>query len=106
MRTRGAKPPQIDKTMVAEKVDFDKELQEIERQTNESVDYVQSLGLKLPDIVLDMRDWLTIKRYAEKYGVSTNVVSNWISRGTIPADCVQVVPELNDIKLIRDQPYR
>lgn len=56
--------------------------------------------------VLDTTEWLTIKRYAEKHGISTQNVSNWIARGVIPADCVQDLPELNNLRLVKDQPYR
>ena len=56
--------------------------------------------------MLDTTKWLTFARYAKKYGVSQQVVVNWINRGVVPADCVQDIPELNNIRLIKDQPYR
>ncbi|GAB3967123.1 hypothetical protein GCM10028806_08880 [Spirosoma terrae] len=92
--------------MVSQKVDFDKELRDINEQTGASIAHLRSLGLKLPDTILDMSDWLTIKRYAEKYNLSQQVVVNWIGRGVIPGDCVQVVPELNDMKLVKDRIYK
>jgi len=92
--------------MIAGKIDFEKELREIEKQTNDSIAHVQSLGLKLPDEVLDMSEWLTIKRYAERHDLSTQVVTNWIARGIIPAECVKDVPELNDLRLVKNQTYR
>ncbi|MCY7360083.1 MAG: hypothetical protein LH609_22045 [Rudanella sp.] len=92
--------------MVAENVDFEKELRGIEQQTNDSINYIKSLGLKLPDVVLDMSEWLTIKRYAERHGLTTQVVTNWIARGIIPADSVRDVPELNNLRLVKDQSYR
>lgn len=88
--------------MVAEKVDFDKELRDIEQQTNDSINSIQSLGLKLPDVVLDTAEWMTIKRYAEQHGLTTQV----IARGVVPADCVKDVPKLNDLRLVKNQPYR
>ncbi len=92
--------------MVAGNVNFDKELRDIQQQTNNSINYIQSLGLKLPDGVLDMAEWMTIKHYAEQHGLTTQVVTNWITRGVIPADCVKDVPELNDLRLVKNQPFR
>lgn len=70
-----------------------------------SIEKVRSMGLKLPDVVLDLSEWVTQKRYAEEHGVSIPTVSNWIGRGIIPADCVQIIPELNDLRLIKNQDY-
>ena len=87
-------------------IDLDEELKRAESDLAASLAYLQSRGIKLPNSLLDMSDWLTIKRYAEKYSVTTQVVTNWISRGVIPADCVKDVSELNDLRLVKDQPYR
>jgi hypothetical protein len=87
--------------MITQTIDFDKELADAQRQTAETIAIATQNGF-----VLDLAEWLTIKHYAEKYNVSTQVVNNWISRGTIPADCTMVVPELNDIRLVKDQPYK
>ncbi|TAE23222.1 MAG: hypothetical protein EAZ91_22465 [Cytophagales bacterium] len=57
-------------------------------------------------VVLDTLEWLTIKRYADRYGLKMNTVTNWISRGIIPVDCVVTIHELNDMRLIKNQPYR
>lgn len=84
----------------------DEELQRAEAELTATLAFLQAKGVKLPGNLLDMSDWLTIKRYAEKYNLSTQVVTNWIARGVIPADCVKDVPELNDLRLIKDQPYR
>lgn len=49
-----------------------------------------------------MGKWLTIKKYAEKYDLkSTNVVANWIARGTIPPEKMVQIEELNGIVLVR-----
>ena len=94
--------------MVIEKnvTDQEQELRLAESQLAATLAYVQSMGVKLPDTLLDMSDWLTIKRYAEKHDLSQQVVVNWIGRGTIPAECIRVVPELNDMRLIRDRVYK
>ena len=88
------------------RIDSDEELKQAEAAFAASLAYLQTRGVELPESLLDMSDWLTIKRYAEKYGVTTQVVTNWIARDVIPADCVKDVPELNDLRLVKDQPYR
>lgn len=87
-------------------IDLDDELRQAEAAFAASLAYLQTRGIQLPESLLDMSDWLTIKRYAEKYSVTTQVVTNWIARGVIPADCVKDVPELNALRLVKDQPYR
>ncbi|AKD57522.1 hypothetical protein [Spirosoma radiotolerans] len=54
----------------------------------------------------DLGEWVTIAEYTKRFGVkSTNVVTNWIRRGIVPAENVISVPELNDIRLIKAVPY-
>ncbi|QJD81203.1 hypothetical protein HH216_01350 [Spirosoma rhododendri] len=71
------------------------------RESDESLRILTEAG-----ITLDTSQWLTIKRYAERYGITMQVVTNWISRGIIPADCTMTVPELNDLRLVKNQAYR
>jgi hypothetical protein len=87
--------------MKSDKIDFDKELAGAQRETDRLVAIATKHGF-----VLDMTEWLTIKHYAEKYNVSTQVVNNWVIQGVIPADCTMVVEELNAIRLVEDQPYK
>jgi hypothetical protein len=82
-------------------MDFRAERLQVERQTEETLKIITANGFEL-----DTSEWMTISRYAQKYGLATNVVSNWIARGIIPADCVTELPVLNNIKLIKDQQYR
>lgn len=52
-------------------------------------------------------EWLTVKRYCERFGIKdTHVVSNWIRRGIIPPENIQVMEELNGLKLIKAVPYK
>jgi hypothetical protein len=88
-------------TITNEIIDFEAERLKIERQSEETIKVLTARGH-----VLDTSEWLTIARYADKYGLATNVVSNWIARGIVPPDCVEQLPVLNNIKLIKDQPYR
>lgn len=71
------------------------------RQSEESLRILVEHGF-----VPDTAEWLTIAHYAKKYDVSQQVVVNWINRSVVPADCVQEIPELNNIRLIKDQSYR
>ena len=76
-------------------------LADIQARTEKTLKVITPLGF-----VLDTSDWLTIARYAKKYGISTQLVNKWIERGVIPADCVETLTELNNIKLVKDQLYR
>lgn len=76
-------------------------MEESRRESDKSLKLLTAHGF-----VLDTTEWLTIKRYAEKYGLSQQVVVNWINRGIIPSDAVQDVPELNNMRLVKNQPYR
>lgn len=87
--------------MVTEKVNPDAELATIKRQSEESLKLVKG-----PDFEVNLSEWLTITRYAKKYGLDSHVITNWIRRGTIPKDCVMEFTELNNIRLIKDQFYR
>lgn len=67
----------------------------------EAHNYLMQNGTKFP-----LDEWVTIAEYAKRFNLkSTNVVSNWIKRGIIPAGNILDVPELNDIRLIKAIPY-
>jgi hypothetical protein len=54
----------------------------------------------------DLNEWITIAEYVKRFDLnSTSVVSNWIKRGVIPAQNILLIPELNDIRLIKAVPY-
>ena len=53
----------------------------------------------------DLSEWMTLTDYAKKHNLSVARVQTWISRGVVPAGFAIVVPELNHLKLIKDQPY-
>lgn len=59
-------------------------------------------------VVLDLSTkWLTQKKYCEAFGInSVQTVNNWIKRGIIPPENVRVIPELNDLRLIKAVPYQ
>lgn len=51
-------------------------------------------------------EWVTIADYARLHNIKINRVTNWINRQVIPAQNVKVFPELNNLKLLRNQPYK
>lgn len=81
--------------------DLTKEFEVFKKASDKSIALAVANGL-----VLDLSTWLTIKRYAEKYHISTELVSTWIKRGIIPGGCWQQLPELNNLKLVKDQVYK
>ena len=87
--------------MIQEKINFDQELTEAQRESTQQLKLLQENGF-----VVDTTEWLTIKRYAERYGLTTQVVTNWLARGVIPAACTMTLSELNDLRLVKNQPYR
>jgi hypothetical protein len=72
-----------------------------EKELAETADLMQINGM-----TYNLGEWLTIANYAKKYSVDTHVVTNWIRRETIPADCVVEIPVLNNIRMVKDRPYR
>jgi hypothetical protein len=56
---------------------------------------------------IELDNYLTIKRYCEKYGLqSESIVTNWIRRGVINPEDIKVIEELNGLRLIKDKRYR
>lgn len=78
----------------------------------EAMGRINGLMLELSETVLTisgnpypLKDWITVSDYAKRYDVSVARVNNWISRGVVPEESWIVVPELNYLKLIKNQPY-
>jgi hypothetical protein len=61
--------------------------------------------LVIMDKEYNLRDWMTLSDYCKKYDIKPSRLSNWIERGIIPDDCMIVIPELNGLKLVKNQPY-
>ena len=56
---------------------------------------------------IELDNYLTIKRYCEKYGLqSESIVTNWIRRGVIAQDDIKLIEEFNGLRLIKDKLYR
>lgn len=54
----------------------------------------------------DLSKWISISEYAKKYSLTISLVQNWVKRGVVPDEKVVVVPQLNNLKLIKDEVYR
>ena len=72
-----------------------------EQELEETAAFLQQNGIRY-----SLNEWMTVANYARKYAVDTQLVSNWIRRGVVPASCVVELNALNNIRLVKDQPYR
>jgi hypothetical protein len=87
---------------VTQKQTFQELMADTDAVIEQTTAFLQQNGTRFP-----LTDWLTPAEYAKRFGLrSTNVVSNWIRRGVIPAENILHVPELNDIRLIKAVPYQ
>lgn len=80
---------------------FNTNLAQFRQESDAAIQLARESGM-----TVDLAEWITVKRYAERYGLTTQVMTNWLARGIIPADCAMTLPELNDLRLVRNQPYR
>lgn len=62
--------------------------------------------LLVGELEYSLDEWITISDYSRRHNLKTSRVQNWITRGVIPPDKVVVVPQLNSIKLIKNEIYR
>lgn len=51
-------------------------------------------------------EWLTIADYCRMYNQKPNTVMNWIAREVVPKTNVVTIPELNNLKLLKNERYR
>ncbi len=51
-------------------------------------------------------EWLTIADYCRMYNQKPNTVMNWIAREVVPKTNVVTIPELNNLKLLKNELYR
>ncbi len=87
--------------MVTEQT-IEQDLQKGRNLINQVKDFLMLNG---EAVILD--EWLTVKRYCQRFGIKdTQVVTNWIKRGIIPPENVREVEELNGLRLIKAVPYR
>ncbi len=88
-------------TVTKQETDFNGDLARFRQESDAAIQLARESGVQV-----DLTQWLTIKRYAQRYGLTTQVVTNWMARGIIPAECMMSLPELNDLRLVKNQPYR
>lgn len=58
--------------------------------------------LKQNGFVPDESEWLTVKRYAQKYGMTVEGGAAWIESGVIPANCVQFLDVAGGIHVVKE----
>lgn len=83
------------------KAEIDAKIDEIQGIFNE----LSSASLIAYGREYKLTEWITPITYARKYGKAIATVQNWISRGVVPLDCQVVIPELNNLRLMKDQLY-
>ena len=81
--------------------DVNNRLDEVEAKL---MDFTSS-KLVIMDKEYNLREWMTLSEYCKKYNIKPSRLSNWIERGVIPDGSIIVIPELNGLKLIKDQVY-
>ena len=82
-------------------VEVNKKLDEVEAKL---MDFTSS-RLIIMDKEYNLREWMTLSDYCKKYNIKPSRLSNWIERGVIPDGSIIVIPELNGLKLIKNQIY-
>ncbi|TKT93978.1 hypothetical protein [Dyadobacter frigoris] len=61
--------------------------------------------LVIADKEYSLSEWITTSDYVKNNRLAIARVHNWITRGVIPKDCIVIIPELNHLKLIKNQSY-
>jgi hypothetical protein len=75
------------------------------QEANKAIEESRNL-IATPEFTIDLNEWITMKEYTKRFHLSsTNVVSNWIKRGLVPASNIRVLPMLNNLKLIKAVKY-
>lgn len=82
-------------------VEVNKKLDDVESKL---MDFTNS-KLVIMDKEYSLREWMTLSDYCKKYSIKPSRLSNWIDRGVIPDGNLIVIPELNGLKLIKNQLY-
>ncbi|RRB06278.1 hypothetical protein [Larkinella rosea] len=61
-----------------------------------------AMSVKQPGREVDTTEWITIAEYTRRHNLKrTNVVTNWIDRGRIPAEDVRTYSEFNSLRMIK-----
>jgi hypothetical protein len=81
----------------------------IEKTIKKSDKVAENAMLLLDEMGVEysLDEWLTVKKYCEKFGLAnTMVVTNWINRGIIPSENIKIIDELNGLKLVKAVAYK
>ena len=88
--------------IIANSVQTRREAEKLLMELEENSVIIEVNGQKYP-----LQEWVTIQQYCKKMGLnSTSIVTNWIKRGIIPDENILRIKQLNNLKLIKDLPYR
>jgi hypothetical protein len=89
-----------------------KEKNTVFKEVNQRLDNVEAMlmdftnsKLVIMDKEYNLRDWMTLSDYCKKYNIKPSRLSNWIDRGVVPDGSIIIIPELNGLKLIKNQPF-
>ncbi len=89
-----------------------KEKNTVFAEVNKKLDDVEAKLINFTNsklVIMDkeykLKEWMTLSDYCKKYNIRPSRLSNWIERGVIPDESIIIIPELNGLKLIKNQPY-
>lgn len=86
---------------VSEEPEFKKIMQSADDAIATADNFLRKNGVEI-----QLSEWVTPKRYSELFGVSLQVVNNWIVRGVIPVENIQIIEDFNDLRLIKAVKYK
>ncbi|WP_031527952.1 hypothetical protein [Dyadobacter crusticola] len=66
---------------------------------------LQDVRLVVEGAEYDLHEWITISEYSRIHNLKVSRVQNWISRGVVPRNKVLAIPQLNNVKLIKNEIY-
>lgn len=84
----------------AEKVNIDELIARADKLIKEGEDFLLREGK-----IIELKKWLSISEYAEKYRVTTQIVSKWIERGIISENDFVEIGKFGK-KLVKDKLYK
>lgn len=77
---------------------------EIKDALNE-LQQLQDVRIVVEGAEYDLHEWITISEYSRIHNLKVSRVQNWISRGVVPRNKVLAIPQLNNVKLIKNEIY-
>ncbi|RYU92983.1 hypothetical protein [Emticicia agri] len=92
--------------MIKERIATKENVADFLKKANAQLEQMQN-ALHINGEAIMLGEFVTIKRYCQLFNIEdTQVVSNWIKRGIIPAENIREIEELNGIKLIKAVAYK